>query len=318
VSTADAVTTSDLVRRTYYGQPVIKKPHWKWLVINYFFVAGLAGGGALISTIADFVCADRSLSRLGRYLSIAAITPAPILLTFDLGRPNRSLHMFRILKLKSPMSLGSWALLLLGGFSTLLAGLEGLSHLLGREVLPGPRRVIGLVSLPFAVFVSGYTGVLLAATNVPLWARNYLLLGPTFVASSFSSTLSVLTLLLGLGSGERPDTAQRVAQAEAVVLGAELGLLIGGVVRLGRLSRPLTTGWYGFLFWPIVVVAGTIVPLISLLTGPVQGKTTSRSRRTATALLAITGSYTLRMLMILAGRKSADRPEDYFEYTRRR
>ena len=43
------------------------------------------------------------------------------LLTIDLGRPERALHMFRIIKLRSPMSLGSWALLIHGMSAGLLS-----------------------------------------------------------------------------------------------------------------------------------------------------------------------------------------------------
>ena len=41
-------------------------------------------------------------------------------------------------------------------------------------------------------------------------------------------------------------------------------------------------------------------------------------RRVAVPLLAMAGGFSLRALMIFAGRESARRPEDYFEYTRKR
>lgn len=310
-------TTTDEVRRTYYGLPVIKPPHWRWLVITYFFLAAIAGGSASLAALADLFRGDRELVRLGRYLSLAAVLPAPLLLSLDLGRPERAFHMFRILKLKSPMSLGSWVLLVVGNLIGLAAALQFVTDLTGRALLIGPRRVLSLLTLPFSLFLMGYTGVLLAVTNVPLWARNHLLMGPTFVASAYSTSLAALSLLLGLtGRGSR-DLERRLAWVETISLGTELALLAVGMARLGKLGRPLTAGRYGLIFWPVTVLAGLIAPLALQLTGPAAGRETSSARRSATAALVLLGGYSFRALMVLAGKKSATIPEDYFAYTRK-
>lgn len=308
-------TTTTAVEESYYGIPPIKAPHWRWLVIAYFFLAALAGGSFAISTLADLIGQDRALVRAGRYLSLAALLPCPALLTLDLGRPERALHMFRILKLKSPMSLGSWGLLGFGLLSGATATTQLVADLTGADRLTGPRRGLSLLGLPFALFLSGYTGVLLAATNVPLWGRNYLLLGPTFVASAFSSSLAALSLLLGLSGREDPDLARRLARAESICLTTELGLLASGIIRLGKLGEPLTGGAHGKLFWPVVVGCGLAIPL-ALLRGGVGRARTSSSARLLAAALVLVGGFTLRALMIFAGQESANRPADYFAYTR--
>ena len=310
-------TTASDVRETYYGRPVIKPPHWRWLVIFYFFFGAIAGGSYTIGTIANFFSRDPALERASRYLSLAAVLPCPILLVLDLGRPERALNMFRVIKLKSPMSLGSWALLGLGTFASASAVLQAVSDVLGRDVAPGLRRALGIAGLPFSVFISGYTGILLAATNVPLWARNYLLIGPTFIASAFSGSFAALSILLGFGSGEREGTARGLARAEVACLSTELVALTTGLIHLGKLGKPLTTGRYGRLFWSGTYLGGILVPLGLQLAGPVRGESGSRPRRVITALLVLSGGFILRTLMIFAGRESANRPEDYFEYTRR-
>jgi formate-dependent nitrite reductase membrane component NrfD len=170
--------------------------------------------------------------------------------------------------------------------------------------------------MPISLFVAGYTGVLLAATNVPLWARNYLLMGPTFVTSAFSGALSALTLMLRFFDGEHPETARGLARAETICLAAELGLLLASVRRLGRLGKPLTSGRWGRLFWSGTFVGGVVVTLALHLSGPARGKETAQASRVAAAILALLGGYILRMVMIFAGEDSANRPEDYFEYTR--
>jgi formate-dependent nitrite reductase membrane component NrfD len=310
-------TTASEVRETYYGHPVIKAPHWRWLVIFYFFFGAIAGGSYTIGTIANLFSRDRAVERVSRYLALAAVLPCPILLVLDLGRPERALNMFRVIKLKSPMSLGSWALLGLSITASVSAALQAVSDILGRDVLPDVRRAVGILGLPCSVFLSGYTGILLAATNVPLWARNYLLMGPAFIASAFSSSFAALSILLGVGGGEREGTARSLARAEAVCISTELVALTAGIIHLGKLGKPLTTGRYGRLFWPGTYVGGMLVPLFLQLSGPVRGHSGSRPRRVVTALLVLSGGFILRTLMIFAGRESANRPEDYFEYTRR-
>lgn len=314
-ATTGVVTASTQVEQTYYGKPVIKAAHWRWLVINYFFLAALTGASAAIATLADLFTKDHRLAQFARYLALATAIPAPILLVFDLGRPERALNMFRILKLRSPMSLGSWALLLHGLSAGALGSLQLLADITRRDTLGGLRRGLGIVTMPISLFVAGYTGVLLAATNVPLWARNYLLMGPTFITSAFSSALSALALMLHLAGDERPETAQGLARAETICLAAELGLLLASVQRLGALGKPLTSGRWGRLFWPGTFLGGVVLPLTLLLRGQTRSKEETQQSRVVAAILALLGGYILRMVMIFAGKDSADRPEDYFAYT---
>jgi len=303
------LTTTDEVRSSYYGFPVIKAAHWGWLVVLYFFFGGIAGGGLTIGALAT-LRGERRLARLAHYIGMAALLPSPILLILDLGRPERFLHMLRILKVRSPLSLGSWALTLLGLFGGGAAGLQLLSDLTGKPVLPAAQKAFAVLTLPFSLFLTGYTGVLLAVTNIPLWARNYLLLGPTFVASAFSTTLAAISLF-----SEKHEDAERLARAEVMCAVAELSFLTAGLVRLGRLGRPLTSGSWAAVFWPVTVLAGLLAPLGLNLAAAGSGSVTMRR---ASAVLTLLGGFSLRTVMIFAGRESARRPEDYFEYTRKR
>jgi len=318
-------TATTAVERTYYGQPVIKAPHWRWLVIVYFFCGALAGGSFAIGAIADLSGRDQRTVRMARYLSLAALAPSPILLTLDLGRPERFLNMLRIVKLRSPMSLGSWALFLLGPPCALIAGLQLVRDLTGSAWPAALQRGLSLAGLPVALFVAGYTGLLLAITNVPLWARNRLLMAPTFLTSAFSSSFAALSILL-LISGptarvspapDRKRTAEdSLARGEMVSLAAELILLTAGIIRRGRLGKPLTTGRVGAIFWPVTYFGGIVIPLALHVVALVGKLELSRRWRLATALQVLAGAFTFRALMIFGGRESAKRPEDYFELTR--
>jgi formate-dependent nitrite reductase membrane component NrfD len=310
------ITASSQVEDSYYGFPVIKPPHWRWLVIVYLFLGGIAGASYTIGTMANLVGRDRAVERMARYLSFAALIPCPLLLVLDLGRPDRFLHMLRIVKLKSPLSLGSWALSAMGFFASVSAGLQLLEDMTHEDRWPGLRRLMGIAALPFSLFLSGYTGILLAATNVPLWWRSFPFLSPTFVGSAYSTSLAALSLLLGFVGEEREDTARRLARAEAICLATELSGMTTIALKTGKIGRPLTAGKLGMIFWPVTYLGGVLIPLLLQLNGPVQGRSGSRARRTGAAVMVLTGGFVMRALMIFAGRESARRPEDYFAMTR--
>jgi len=312
----NVVTATSQVQDTYYGVPVIRAPNWHWLVVNYFFLGGVAGASFVVAVLGDLFSNDRSLVRAARYLSVATILPCPALLALDLGRPDRALHMLRIVKFRSPLSLGSWTLLFMSVFSAVAGTLQLLEDILAREVLGTFRRTIGIVGLPFAYFMSAYTGLLLVVTNVPVWAGFSPFMGPTFMASAFSNTFASISLILGLNGKEDPNTVRKLARAESVCLAAELALLTAGIVRLGKLRKPLTHGKWGAFFWLFTYFGGVLVPLILQITGPVRGHEVSKGRRLGASAMVLTGSYVLRMSVIFAGHVSASRPEDYFELTK--
>lgn len=254
---------------TWFTQP----PEWRWLIVGYFFVGGLAGGCYFLAALLDLVGSprDRALARLGYLVAFPAVVVCGILLTVDLGRPERFWHMLvqsntgrPMLKPYSPMSIGAWALLVFGAFAVLsfLAALRDLGRLSWRwPARLRPPGVLGtLVALGgglAALFLSGYTGVLLAVTNRPIWADTTLL-GASFVVSSASTSTALLMLL-----GERrtpPARLERLARFGAVLLALELVALVALVASLGPLARAWLTAW-GALLVVGVVVAGILVPL---------------------------------------------------------
>ena len=150
----------------YYGIPPIKKAHWTWQVPVYFWIGGLAAGTHLFTTLAQLLGhEDKALVRTGRYTVLVAMILSPVLLIWDLGRPERFYNMLRIVKLRSPMNTQSWALTLFGGFAGLLAtrqaaedGLLG-SNFLSRLVLKFiPAKLVAVLGLPFGLYVGANTG----------------------------------------------------------------------------------------------------------------------------------------------------------------
>ena len=304
---------------TYYGLPLIKKATWTWEIIVYFFLGGIAGGAYLVSSIADFIWRDKSLIRSGRYLSLLCMLASPVLLIMDLGRPERFYRMLRILKFRSVMSIGTWAISCFGLFCGLASayqmaqdGLLNWFPLMARLLKVLPIKVIDVLGSFFGLVVASYTGVLLSSTAVPLWARARHVLGPLFLTSGLSTGLSALSLILSLGKS-KGETIERLDTAETLAMTAELGLIGSLLPLLGPLAKPLFKGKTGAFFTVGTISGGLILPLILKLSGRATGKR-SRSLTISTSVMVLVGGLILRAVWILAGRTSADNPRDVHYY----
>jgi formate-dependent nitrite reductase membrane component NrfD len=315
-------TATSQARGSYYGIPPIKKPHWKWEIVLYFWVGGIASGAYTLATLAEVFGGRRhaNIIRAGRYVTLPCLILSPILLIKDLGKPKRFFNMLRIIKLKSPMSLGTWGLVTFSGFAGLSAVAELAEQGFARGTLPAklalllPRRLIGRAGSFFALFVGGYTGVLLSATTVPLWARNKLLVGPTFISSALSTGAAAIGLALSLTGKNDDRMLEALEEAEAVALTSELTMLVAQGLNSGKLARPLLTGKYSTIFLPGVAL-GMVGPLLAQLHGLRAGHRT-RGGRILTDLLVLLGGLILRYTLVYAGKATADDPEAYFEQTR--
>lgn len=302
---------------TYYGVPFIKKAHWGWEIIVYFFLGGVGGTAYLVTTLAHLLGGkeDAPLVRAGRYLSLVCMMLSPILLIKDLGRPERFHHMLRVIKLRSAMSLGTWGITLFGlctGITTAhQAAHDGLLRwfpALGRLMRALPVKALEVPGSILGIFVASYTGVLLSSTAVPLWGRAKHILGPLFLTSGLSAALASLTLLLAPRSRNQ-KTLEKIEDCELVALTTELGFILALPPTLGPLSKPLWKGKLGKLFVTGALGSGTLLPLGTHLAWKLRGKPTPRSINVASALLVLIGGIILRTVWVLAGRRSADDPQ---------
>jgi formate-dependent nitrite reductase membrane component NrfD len=321
-------SAGDEARESYYGVPVIHRAPWRWEIPTYFFLGGIAGASYVIAGIAHVFGGDeeRPVVRTGRYLSLAALIPSPILLILDLGRPERFHHMLRVFKFRSPMSVGTWGLVVFGAFSTLSAliqaaedGLFGRGTLVARLLLRLPSRAIAFLGQFPAFFVSGYTGVLLAATAVPLWTKNYLLMGPLFIASALSNALAAITLILTAAGRASHRSLRRLERFETAVMGVEALLLAALRLNSGKtIARPMHEGRLGRIYRVGVLGTGLGLPLLIQAPGAWLGRRLPRGVTALAALLTLIGGALFRYLIVTAGHRSADDPQATFELTRAR
>src|SRR5918997_1111912 len=256
----------------YYGIPPIKHAHWTWQIPIYFWIGGIGAGTQLFSTVAQLLGhEDAALKRASRYTVLVTMILSPILLIWDLGRPERFYNMMRILKLRSPMSTQSWSLLPFGNSGGLLAarqmaedgllGRNALSRLLLRLI---PEKLISVLTLPFGLFVGFNTGNLISATSVPIWARNWALMAPTFLASGTSTALSWLSLVLYLTRSGEAKTLHALHRAEKATVVIEAGLIAPSPLPMGRRGKPLFSKSVAPLFVGGAILGGIVAPLALL------------------------------------------------------
>src|SRR6266516_1756013 len=207
-------------------------PHWRWLIIFYFFVGGVAGGAYFLGGL---------------------------LLTLDLGLPLRFWHMLfqsanlphLMFKSWSPISFGAWALLLFGACAVLSARLLREGTVLA--------KLVAAVGALLGFFLAGYTGVLLSVTNRPIWADSPWL-GALFLASGASTAAAWLSLL-GPRRGAAESSLRWLSTFDPRAPVVELVLLIVFVASLGTVARVWVSVW-GALLLVGVVGFGIVWPLM--------------------------------------------------------
>jgi formate-dependent nitrite reductase membrane component NrfD len=302
--------------KNYYGIPPIKHAHWTWQIPVYFWIGGIGAGIHLFSTIAQILGhKDEALTRTSRYTVLFTMILSPILLIWDLGRPERFYNMLRILKLRSPMSTQSWSVFAFGTLSGLIAarqaaddGLLGDGNPLVRLAKLIPARFLSILAMPVGLNVGSNTGNLISATSVPLWARNWLFMGPTFLASGLSTALSWLSLMLHLTNSGQKKTLHTLHRAEKAIIVIEAALMAASLVRMSRWSKPLFSRGIAPLFVGGTLLGGIAAPMALLFNKD------SRSRSIIASLLALAGGLAFRFAIIKGGRISADDPEAYFTF----
>ena len=157
----------------YYGEPVVRPPVWTWEIPIYFFVGGLGGMSAVIA-LGALLFHHFDVARTAMWIAAIASVLSPILLILDLGRPHLFLHMLRVFKLQSAMSMGAWILAAFG--MCVVPGLIA-PELQTLDLFPGViDEILGVAagilvfgSAIFGTLLATYTGVLIGATAIPSW-----------------------------------------------------------------------------------------------------------------------------------------------------
>jgi formate-dependent nitrite reductase membrane component NrfD len=165
-----------------------------------------------------------------------------------------------------------------------------------RSLLPPamPGRIVAFLGGLAGLFIAGYTGVLLAVTNRPIWSDTPLL-GMVFIISA-ASTSAALLLLLSERYGWRalPGVAA-LARMDGIVLVLELIAIVALMISLGPVLQAWLNVW-GLLWVFGVIILGIVVPLVLAW----RRRGLPHARLATTAMLVLIGGFLLRFVVIFS------------------
>lgn len=292
----------------------VADPHWRGWIVWYFFLGGIAAGAYFMAALVELAGndRDRALAKVAYYLAFPLIVLCGVLLILDLGQPLRFWHMLvqsetgrPMFKHWSPMSIGSWGLVLFSALSGLsflgvlaedrragLARFARLSARLGRGPPATALRIAGALA---GFFVASYTGALLTATNQPIWSDSPWL-AALFLSSSASTGIAAMQLAAQLRGGVEPGSIERLARADAwlIVLEAATGVVF--LVSLGDLALVLLASRPGVWLVGGTAVLGLAIPWLAHLRPGLLGRGTA----TVASVLVLAGGLALRYAILAA------------------
>lgn len=288
---------------------------WGWEIPVYLFLGGMVAGMMIISgffLLRGRYRETRSCSTTLPFLSMVLLSVGMLALFLDLEYKVHVWRMYATFQPTSPMSWGSWILLLVYPalfLNMLVRPPEWISArvpLFARwsqslHTHPAGTRAVGVANMVLGGMLGSYTGILLSAFGArPLWNSSVLPL--LFLASGLSSATAFVVL-----TARDPGEREILARALLAFLGTELVLFALFLIGLGTSTRVhsqaaafLVSGPPAPTFWVFDIGLGIVLPLF-LLSLSVR----HRTRHTPVApILVILGGLALRFLMVEAGQVS--------------
>lgn len=295
-------------------------PHmhiWGWEIPVYLFLGGLVAGLMVLVPLLELRTGKRSAGlQHAPLLAVVLLSLGMGALALDLEYPLHLYRFYLAFRPTSPMSWGSWILMLVYP-ALILAWLGGLTaegrRLLDR--LPAKAlvdKVIDLAtthrtrilwsSVALGVALGTYTGLLLGTMAARIqW--NTAVLGPLFLTSGLSTGAALMMLL-----PTEDDRKALLVRWDSVAIVIELGLI--GAMLLGFATsgsagqvaaHTLLGGEWTPWFWSLVVVAGLLVPLALNM---VEIRRHVPMTLASPALVLI-GGFALRVVLVASGQDSS-------------
>ena len=286
----EVAMVDDVEFTSYYGRPIIKPPVWKSPDVPlYLFLGGAAGTSAILGAMAD-LSGRPALTRASRLVAGGGSIASVVFLVHDLGRPERFLHMLRVFKPTSALSVGTY---ILSPFSA-ATGATAAVELLGW--FPRLKRFGGAVSALFGGPMATYTAVLLANTAVPSWHEFHNKLPFVFAGSAMAAGGGLCMAFTPL------DEAEPARKMAIVGASIELAAIRGVEGKESIVAEPYHKGRAGTLMRAARACTASGLGLAIL-----GGRT--RAGAVASGTLLAAGSLLTRFGVFDAGMASARDPK---------
>lgn len=277
---------------------------------QYFFFTGLSAGSFVISVIATLL-GRKEFKPIGKITAILApilLIIAPINLIADLEQPLRFWHLFLYYNWTSPITYGSF---LLTAYP-IMGIIYAIMVYTNKQT---PAKVLGILGIPLAISVHGYTGFILALAKArALW--NTAAMPTIFLVSAMVSGIGLVVIVAAARwkwFDKKATVEQRaqdkrlilqLAQFMAYTIMLDLFLILSDILVLLTAHADayeagllILKGNFAPLFVGVEIILGSIIPMVLVL-GPTRKSLTAA---VVASILVNIGVYAMRFVMVIGG-----------------
>jgi tetrathionate reductase subunit C len=308
------------------GQVIYNVPHampFGWAIPLYFYFTGLSAGSFFISVLARLMglTAYKKLGRIAAILAPVLLIIAPFFLIADLEQPARFYRVLIYQNGTSPISYGSYLLTLYPISAILYAyflfredikssWVYRLGAALGLNKLNADKGsyFFGILGIPLAVAVHGYTGFIVGVVRSrELW--NSALMPTLFLVSAMVSGIALVILTSIVLDRKNAATNREVYASLGKLLGgvilvdlfmvlSDVLVLLSGQAGAREAANLLLTGSVAPWFLGVEILLGSLIPLAILFNRRIANRV---GWQAVASTLVLVGVLTMRFVLVLGG-----------------
>jgi len=245
----------------------------------------------------------KSIGKVGVVLATVLLVIAPFFLLIHIGMPHRAWHLFVYLNMASPITWGSFLLVLY----PINCIIYGYFMFKGHIKL---TRIFGLIGIPLAISVHGYTGFILAFGKArALW--NTAIMPILFLASAIVSGIALMILVCIIKdrffSKEKKINQELILNLgkllawmivfDLFLVGSDLIVLAISHSDAQAAAHLILSGKFSILFLLVENLLGKILPFILLAVPGFRRLTTV----IIASILVIFGIFFMRYIVVVGG-----------------
>lgn len=277
---------------------------------QYFFFTGLSAGSFVISVVATLLGRKefKPIGKITAILAPALLIIAPMNLIADLEQPLRFWHLMLYYNWTSPITYGSFLLTAYPIVGIVYAVMVYLNK-------QTPAKILGILGIPLAISVHGYTGFILALAKArSLW--NTAAMPTIFLVSAMVSGIGLVIIVAAIrwkwfdkkatpeARAQDKKLITQLAQFMAYVIMLDLFLIVSDILVLLTAHTDaleagmlILTGDFAFLFVGVELILGALIPMVLVL-GPTRKSLTAV---VVASVLVNIGVYAMRFVMVIGG-----------------
>jgi Ni/Fe-hydrogenase subunit HybB-like protein len=281
------------------------------LIAIYFFIVGLHAGCSILSVVCTLIGKTeyKPIAKIGAIGVIFLFSIAPIFLIVDLEQPFRFFYLLVRFNLTSPITWGTFFLSSYPIFTTVYI------FFLFKENMTW-AKVFGVISLPLAVGVHGYTGFILGMGKARvLW--NTAVMPSYFLSSAMVSGIALMIIIAiirfyiiskKLSPQERETNHNLIinlTQVMAAFIAMNLFYVFSDIIIMYFHTEEayetvelIRLGRFRFLYMWIDNFFGNVVPLIVVFLPRIRK---SLPVLIIISILALIGVFVMRYVLVMGG-----------------